>query len=101
MAYQAHITCFAGGHNSVFESLEGGLGFTDSIRRLRVDVEMRQIYQSIVAKVCELVMDSVRLELHGAGEAAYVGSLSSLFGLDEELVRTFSQPSCLLQPGPL
>jgi hypothetical protein len=44
MVYQAHITCFAGGHNSVFESLEGGLGFTDSIRRLRVDVEMRQIY---------------------------------------------------------
>jgi hypothetical protein len=46
-------------------------------------------------------MDGVRLELHGDGEAAYVGSLSSLFGLDEELVRTFSQPSCLLQPGPL
>jgi hypothetical protein len=40
MAYQAHITRFARGHNLVFESLEGGLGFTDSIRRLRVDVEM-------------------------------------------------------------
>jgi hypothetical protein len=45
-------------------------------------------------------MDSIGLDLHGADEVAYVGSLESLPGLDEGLVRMFSQPSCLLQPGP-
>jgi hypothetical protein len=37
---------------------------------------MRQIYEAIVAKVCELTMDSVSLDLRGADE----GSIRRQFG---------------------
>jgi hypothetical protein len=82
----------------VFESLKGGLGFTSSIRRLRFDVKMRQIYEAVVAKVCELVMD--RAEFAWRWRVGVRRKLVQPFGLDEELVRTFSQSFCLLQPGP-
>jgi hypothetical protein len=80
MAYQAHIICFSGGHDLVSEALEGGLGFTGSIRRLRVDVEMRQIYQAVVAKVCELVTDSVRLDLHAMTRVRTLGARKASLG---------------------
>jgi hypothetical protein len=80
MAYQAHITCFAGGHNLGFESLEGRLGFADSIRRLRVDVEMRQICQAVVAKVCELAMDCVRPDLHTLTRVRTLGAQRACLG---------------------
>jgi hypothetical protein len=80
-AYRGHINRFAGGQDLFFESLKDGPGFMDSIKRPRVDMEM-QIYQSVAAKVCGLVMDSVELDVHGAddgggrrqlGEPAWAG----------------------------
>jgi hypothetical protein len=63
-------------------------------------MEMRQIYEAVVAKVWELVVDSVSWTCMALTKGAYVGGSESLPGLGKKLARIFSWSSCLLQQGP-
>ena len=67
------------------ESLKDGLDFNGTINRLRFDMEMRAVYDRVVAKARELV-ESVGLDTLNVDEIVYVGGSTSLPGLDEALV---------------
>ncbi|THG97576.1 hypothetical protein EW026_g4444 [Hermanssonia centrifuga] len=72
------------------ESLKDGLDFTGTINRLRFDMEMRTIYDTVFTKVKELV-ESAGLDLYDVDEIVYVGGSASLPGLDETLALGFSE----------
>ena len=73
------------------ESLKDGLDFTGTITRLRFDMEMRPIYDSVVNEATTL-LSSVGLEPLHVDEIVYVGGSASLPGLDETFfTRGFSE----------
>jgi len=72
------------------ESLKDGLDYTGSINRLRFDMEVRQIYNKVYAKVKELVA-SAAMDLYDVDEIVYLGGSACLPGLDETLVEGFTE----------
>lgn len=72
------------------ESLKDGLDYTGSINRLRFDMEVRQIYNKVYAKVKELVA-SAGIDLYDVDEIVYLGGSACLPGLDETLVEGFTE----------
>lgn len=64
------------------ESLKDGVDFTASINRLRFDMEVRSVYDSVVRRSIEL-LESVSMEPLHIDEIIYVGGSASLPGLDE------------------
>lgn len=77
------------------ESLKDGLDFTGAINRLRFDMEMRTIYDTVFTKVKEVVA-AAGLDLYEVDEIVYVGGSASLPGLDESLAQGF--PETLVTP---
>jgi heat shock protein 1/8 len=72
------------------ESLKDGLDYTGSINRLRFDMEVRQIYNKVYAKVKEVVA-SAGLDLYDVDEIVYLGGSACLPGLDETLAEGFTE----------
>ncbi|KAE9387223.1 hypothetical protein BT96DRAFT_1025940 [Gymnopus androsaceus JB14] len=68
-------------------SLKDGVDFTSSINRLRFDMLVRPIYDSIAQSVADL-LDSVKVDPHHVDEIVYVGGTTCLPGLDEHLCLT-------------
>jgi len=72
------------------ESLKDGLDFTDTITRLRFDMEVRSVYDQVSTRVKELV-EKAGLDLYDVDEIVYVGGSASLPGLDETLAQGFAE----------
>lgn len=72
------------------ESLKDGMDFNGTINRLRFDMEMRPIYETVFSKVKALV-EGAGLDLYDVDEIVYVGGSASLPGLDETLTQGFSE----------
>ncbi|KAJ3837505.1 Hsp70 protein-domain-containing protein [Lentinula raphanica] len=66
------------------ESLKGGVDFTGTINRLRFDMLVRPIYDSIARSVSELLA-SANVDAHQVDEIVYVGGTTCLPGLDEHI----------------
>ncbi|KAF5356430.1 hypothetical protein D9758_009501 [Tetrapyrgos nigripes] len=69
------------------ESLKDGMDFTGSINRMRFDMLIRPIYQSIADAITEL-LSSAGVDAHQVDEIVYVGGTTCLPGLDEHLCLT-------------
>ncbi|KAI0641234.1 actin-like ATPase domain-containing protein [Trametes meyenii] len=89
------ISASPGAATCSVESLKDGLDFTGTITRLRFDMEVRSIYDSVYAKVKELV-EASGLDLYDVDEIVYVGGSASLPGLDEALSQGF--PESIVTP---
>ncbi|KAL6305706.1 actin-like ATPase domain-containing protein [Sparassis latifolia] len=72
------------------ESLKDGLDFTGSITRLRFDMEVRSVYETVLARVRELVAVA-GLDLYDVDEIVYIGGSTSLPGLDDALAQSFTE----------
>lgn len=72
------------------ESLKDGLDFTGTITRLRFDMEVRTVYDTVYARVKELA-ERANVDLYDIDEIVYVGGSASLPGLDETLSQGFQE----------
>ncbi|PCH32980.1 actin-like ATPase domain-containing protein [Wolfiporia cocos MD-104 SS10] len=68
------------------ESLKDGLDFAGTITRLRFDMEVRAVYDAVLARARALV-DAAGADLLDVDEVVYVGGSASLPGLDETLAQ--------------
>ncbi|KAL1940510.1 hypothetical protein VTO73DRAFT_7945 [Trametes versicolor] len=84
------ISASPGAATCSVESLKDGLDFTGTITRLRFDMEVRTIYDTVYAKVKELVA-AAGFDLYDVDEIVYAGGSASLPGLDEALSQGFSE----------
>ncbi|RDX45036.1 actin-like ATPase domain-containing protein [Lentinus brumalis] len=84
------ISASPGAATCSVESLKDGFDFTGTITRLRFDMEVRPIYDSVYKKVGELV-SAAGLDLYDVDEIVYVGGSASLPGLDEALSQGFPE----------
>ena len=78
------ISASPGAATCSVESLKDGLDFTGSITRLRFDMEVRAVYDRVVAQARALA-EAAGLDLLDVDEVVYVGGSASLPGLDEAL----------------
>ncbi|KIK64046.1 hypothetical protein GYMLUDRAFT_40278 [Collybiopsis luxurians FD-317 M1] len=78
------ISASSGAATCSVESLKEGLDFTGSINRLRFDMLVRPIYDSIARTVVEL-LESAKVDPHQVDEIVYVGGTTCLPGLDEHI----------------
>ncbi|KAE9392211.1 actin-like ATPase domain-containing protein [Gymnopus androsaceus JB14] len=81
------ISASPGAATCSVESLKDGVDFTSSINRLRFDMLVRPIYDSIARSVADL-LDSAKVDPHHVDEIVYVGGTTCLPGLDEHLCLT-------------
>ena len=85
------ISASPGAATCSVESLKDGMDFTATINRMRFDMEMRSVYDSVVNGAISL-LSSVGLEPLHVDEIIYVGGSTSLPGLDEAFfVRGFPE----------
>ncbi|KAL5533456.1 SSZ1 [Sanghuangporus sanghuang] len=76
------ISASPGAASCSVESLKDGVDFTGSINRMRFDMEVRTVYDSVVRAALDL-LEGVGLEPLHVDEIIYVGGSASLPGLDE------------------
>lgn len=76
------VSASQGAASCSVESLKDGVDYTGSINRLRFDMEVRAIYDSVVSKAINL-LESAGFEPLHVDEIIYVGGSASLPGLDE------------------
>ncbi|KAF5391066.1 hypothetical protein D9757_003097 [Collybiopsis confluens] len=81
------ISASSGAATCSVESLKDGLDFTGSINRLRFDMLVRPIYDSVVRAVVDL-LESAKIDPHLVDEIVYVGGTTCLPGLDEHICLT-------------
>ncbi|KAL5528904.1 hypothetical protein ACEPAG_4878 [Sanghuangporus baumii] len=76
------ISASPGAASCSVESLKDGVDFTGSINRMRFDMEVRTVYDSVVRAALDL-LESAGLDPLHVDEIIYVGGSASLPGLDE------------------
>lgn len=81
------ISASPGAANCSVESLKDGLDYTGSINRMRFDLVVRPVYESVSSAVFKLLEDAA-IDAHDVDEIVYVGGSTCLPGLDEQVVVT-------------
>lgn len=79
------ISASPGAANCSVESLKDGLDYTGSINRMRFDMVVRPVYESVSSAVLKL-LESAVIDAHDVDEIVYVGGSTCLPGLDEQVV---------------
>ncbi|KAJ4469207.1 Hsp70 protein-domain-containing protein [Lentinula aciculospora] len=78
------ISASPGAATCSVESLKDGVDFTGTINRLRFDMLVRPIYDSVARSVIDLLA-TANVDAHQVDEIVYVGGTTCLSGLDEHV----------------
>jgi molecular chaperone DnaK (HSP70) len=79
------ISASPGAATCSVESLKDGLDYTGSINRMRFDMVVRSVYQSVSTTALKL-LENAAIDAHDIDEIVYVGGSTCLPGLDEQVV---------------
>lgn len=79
------ISASPGAANCSVESMKDGFDYTGSINRMRFDMVVRSVYESVSSAVIKL-LENANIDAHDVDEIVYIGGSTCLPGLDEQVV---------------